>query len=187
MQPALGREFTAGDDSPSANGTVHAELEPVEAPFGADPAIVQPTIYLDAKPYTVIGVMPEGSPFLSPTRSSGRRFTTRCRQASWPMINSHMFSVVGRLKPGVIASPGSRRSSLISRRIHDAHLDDRSSSRLPNSRPLIEHMVGDIKRPLYVLLAATGCLLLIACINVANLLVARAPRRAAGNSLSAPL
>ena len=88
-----------------------------------------------------------------------------------------MFRVVGRLKPGVSASQGVADLSLISQRIHNAHLNDPFVFASARSRPLLEHIVGEIKKPLYVLLAATCCLLLIACLNVANLLVARAAAR----------
>ena len=92
-------------------------------------------------------------------------------------FSMHMFRVVGRLKPGVSAAQGVADLSLISRRIHNAHLNDPFVFRSANSRSLLEHMVGEIKKPLYVLLEATCCLLLIACLNVANLLVARAAAR----------
>src|SRR6202042_2070839 len=67
--------------------------------------------------------------------------------------------------------------SLISRRNHDAHLNAPFVFRSASNRPLLDYVVGDIKKPLYVLLEATCCLLLIACLNVANLLVARAAAR----------
>ena len=84
-----------------------------------------------------------------------------------------MFDVVGQLKPGVSAAQGVADLSIISQRIHNAHLNDPFVFRSAKSRPLLEHMVGEIKKPLYVLLKAICCLLLIACFNVANLLVAR--------------
>jgi putative ABC transport system permease protein len=84
---------------------------------------------------------------------------------------------VGRLKPGVSASQGVADLSLISQRIHSEHLNDPFVFPRASSRPLLEHIVGEIKKPLYVLLEATYCLLLIACLNVANLLVARAVAR----------
>ena len=92
-------------------------------------------------------------------------------------FSNHMFSVVGRLKPGVSASQGVADLSIISERIHNAHLNDPFVFRNARSRPLLEHMVGEIKKPLYLLLEATCCLLLIACLNVANLQVARAATR----------
>jgi putative ABC transport system permease protein len=100
----------------------------------------------------------------------------------WPeewmtSYNNHSFRVVGRLKPGVSAAQGVADLSLISLRIHNAHLGEPVIYRSANSRPMLDDIVGDIKKPLYILLDATCCLLLIACLNVANLLVARAAAR----------
>src|SRR5438132_1007905 len=92
-------------------------------------------------------------------------------------LDSHDYLAIGRLKPGVSASQGRTELSLIVKRLHDQHLDNPFVSKAANTRPLLEDMVGDIETPLYVLLAATGCVLLIACLNVANLLVARAAAR----------
>jgi ABC-type antimicrobial peptide transport system permease subunit len=92
-------------------------------------------------------------------------------------FSNHMFRVVGRLKPGVSASQGVADLSIISQRIHNEHLNDPFVLQSAKSRPLLDHIVGEIKKPLYVLLEATCCLLLIACLNVANLLVARAAAR----------
>jgi putative ABC transport system permease protein len=92
--------------------------------------------------------------------------------------DSHDFNAIGRLKPGVNAAEATAELSVIVRRLHDAHPDDAFVSKAAESRPLLEHMVGDIKTPLYVLLlGATACLLLIACLNVAGLIVARGVAR----------
>jgi putative ABC transport system permease protein len=92
-------------------------------------------------------------------------------------FSNHQFRVVGRLKPGVSVSQGLADLSVISERIHNEHLNDPFIFRSAKNRPLLEHIVGEIKKPLYMLLAATCCLLLIACLNVGNLLVARAAAR----------
>src|ERR1700726_2868068 len=92
-------------------------------------------------------------------------------------FSNHMFPVVGGPKPGVSASRSVAELSIISQRIHNEHLNDPFVFQSAKGRPLLEHMVGEIKKPLYVLLEATCCLLLIACLNVANLLVARAAAR----------
>ncbi len=177
VQPALGRDFTAGDDTPSANGTVLLSWSLWKRRFGADPAMVNQTIYLSSKPYTVIGVMPEWFAFPEPNIQVWTPVYHEKPAKIMAMIDSHMFYVVGRLKPGVAQGQGLADLSMISRRLHDSHPDNAFVRDAAQMEPLIDAMVGEIKRPLYMLLAATGCLLLIACINVANLLVARAVGR----------
>jgi putative ABC transport system permease protein len=92
-------------------------------------------------------------------------------------VAAHQFAVVGRLNPEASQAQGLADISAITLRVHNAHLDNPFVSKAANVKPLIEDIVGDIRQPLYVLLAATGCVLLIACLNVANLLVARAVGR----------
>jgi predicted permease len=177
VQPALGRNFAQADDNSAANGTVILSWGLWMRRFGGDRAILNQTIYLDAQPYTVIGVMPAWFDFPDPAT---QLWTPVFHERSVEQMSSfdmHMFRVIGRLKPGVSAMQGVADLSLISRRIHDAHLSDPFVFRNASSQPLLDHIVGDIKKPLYVLLEATCCLLLIACLNVANLLVARAAAR----------
>ena len=177
VQPALGRDFTQADDSPAANGTVLLSWGLWKRRFGGDRAVLNQTIYVDAKPYTVIGIMPAWFDFPNPATQLWTAVYHDTPEGPMNSFSMHMFGVVGRLKPGVSAAQGVADLSIISRRIHDAHLNDPFVFRSASSRPLLEHMVGDIKKPLYVLLQATCCLLLIACLNVANLLVARAAAR----------
>jgi len=177
VQPALGRDFMQSDDSPAANGTVLLSWGLWKRRFGGDPAILNQTIELDAQPYTVIGVMPAWFDFPSPSTQLLTPVYHDMPEEQMTAFNQHMFRVVGRLKRGVSAAQGVADLSIISQRIHNAHLNDPFVFRSAKSRPLLEHIVGEIKKPLYVLLGATCCLLLIACLNVANLLVARAAAR----------
>jgi putative ABC transport system permease protein len=177
MQPALGRDFAQGDDSPSANGTVLLSWGLWKRRFGGDRAILNQIIYLDAVPYTVIGIMPARFDFPDPATQLWTPVYHDKSAEIMSAIDNHMFRVVGRLKPGVSQAQGVADLSLISQRIHNANLHDPFVKDAANGRPLLEHMVGDIKKPLYLLLEATFCLLLIACLNVANLLVARAASR----------
>jgi putative ABC transport system permease protein len=177
VQPALGREFTQADDSPSANGTVLLSWGLWKRRFGGDRAILNQTIYLDAMPYTVIGIMPAGFDFPAPATQLWTPVYHDRPPEMMTALDGHIFRVVGRLKPGVSAAQGVADLSLISRRIHNAHLSEPFIYRAANGRPLLEHMVGNVEKPLYLLLEATFCLLLIACLNVANLLVARAASR----------
>ncbi|HEV2133027.1 MAG TPA: ABC transporter permease [Terracidiphilus sp.] len=177
VQPILGRDFTAADDSRSANGTVVLSWSLWQRRFGGDGGILNRTIDLNAKPYTVIGIMPAWFQFPDSRTQLWMPVYHEANEKMMSVLDMHTFRVVGRLNPGVTAAQATADLSLITQRIHNAHLDDPFVSAAANSRPLLEHMVGDIRTPLYVLLAATGCLLLIACLNVANLLVARAAAR----------
>jgi predicted permease len=177
VQPALGRDFTQSDDSGAANGTVLLSWGLWKRRFGGDPAILNQTIYLDAQPYTVIGVMPAWFDFPDPSTQLWTPVYHDKPEDTMTSFSNHMFRVVGRLKPGVSPSQGVADLSVISQRIHNAHLNDPFVFGSAKSRPLLEHMVGETKKPLYVLLEATCCLLLIACLNVANLLVARSAAR----------
>src|SRR5882672_2504656 len=177
VQPALGRDFTEADDNPAANGTVLLSWGLWKRRFGGDPAILNQTIHLDAQPYTVIGVMPAWFDFPDPSTQLWTPVYHDKPEDTMMSFSNHLFRVVGRLKPGVTASQGVADLSLISQRIHNEHLNDPFVFSRASTRPLLEHMVGEIKKPLYVLLEATCCLLLIACLNVANLLVARAEAR----------
>ena len=177
VQPALGRDFTQADDNLAANATVLLSWGLWKRRFGGDPAILNQTIHLDAQPYTVIGVMPAWFDFPDPSTQLWTPVYHDRPKDQMTTFSNHQFRVVGRLKPGVSASQGVADLSVISQRVHNEHLNDPFVFRGAKSRPLLEHIVGEIKKPLYMLLAATCCLLLIACLNVGNLLVARAAAR----------
>jgi putative ABC transport system permease protein len=177
VQPALGRDFAESDDSPSANGTVLLSWGLWKRRFAGNRGLLNQTIYLDAVPYTVIGIMPAGFDFPDPDTQLWTPVYHEEPTEIMAAIDDHNFRVVGRLKPGVSAAQGVADLSIISQRIHNANLNDPFVFSAANDRLLLEHMVGDIEKPLYLLLEATFCLLLIACLNVANLLVARAASR----------
>lgn len=177
VQPALGRNFTESDDNASANGAVLLSWSLWKRRFGGDPAILNRSIYIDAQPVTVIGVMPPSFDFPTPGTQLWLPISYQTPEKYLAEISDHMFRVLGRLKPGVSEAQAVADLSLISLHIHNANLDNPFIYMGANSRPLLEHMVGPMKRPLYVLLAATTCVLLIACLNIANLLVARAAAR----------
>src|ERR1700723_2672495 len=177
VQPALGRDFTQADDTPGASGTVLLSWGLWKRRFGSDPGILNQTIELDAVPYTVIGVMPAWFDFPDPSTQLWTPVYHDKPEDMMLSFSNHMFRVVGRLNPGVSVSQGVADLSIISQRIHNEHLNDPFVFRSSRSRPLLDHIVGETKKPLYMLLGATCCLLLIACLNVANLLVARAAAR----------
>ena len=134
-------------------------------------------INLDAKPYTVIGVMPRWFAFAEQKVQIFLPVYHEKKPEEMAAIDNHGFRVIGRLKPGVTREQAAQEVSAIVRQIHDADLDNPFVSSGAAIRPLIDYLVGDIRPALYMLLAATGCMLLIACLNVANLLTARSAAR----------
>lgn len=177
VQPALGRNFTEDEDKPSANPTVMLSWGLWKRRFGGNPAILNQTILLNAKPYTVVGALPAWFAYPNAAVQLWTPIYQNEPHDEITAIDSHDFLAIGRLKPGVRSAQAMADLTLITRRLHNQHLDDPFVSISATSRPLLDSLVGNIRTPLYVLLAATGCVLLIACLNVANLLVARAAAR----------
>ena len=177
VEPALGRSFAAADDQHSAAATAILSWGLWKRRFGGDPAILNQTIHLDMKSYTVIGVMPSWFAYPAQATQLWTPIYHEEPAETIQALDDHEFVAVGRLNPNTTETQARAELSLIVRRLHDEHRDNPFVSDAANSRPLLEDMVGDIKTPLYVLLAATGCVLLIACLNIANLLVARSATR----------
>lgn len=177
VRPALGRDFQASDDRRQADGVVLLTWPLWQRRFGGNRAIVNRPIHLNSRVYTVIGVLPPWFSYSDPKIQLWTSIYHDKPAAYMAQIAAHNFGGLGRLKPGVNEAQARADLSLISRRIHDAHLDNGFVSKAANTRPLLDDFVGDLRRPLLVLLAATACVLLIACLNVANLLVARAAAR----------
>ncbi|HEY1808760.1 MAG TPA: ABC transporter permease, partial [Acidobacteriaceae bacterium] len=177
VQPALGRDFTAADDRPSANATVILSWGLWKRRLGGDPSILNRTLLLDAKPYVVIGVMPSWFAYPGSTIQLWTPIHHEELPAMMQALDDHESQAVGRLKPGVSLSTAVAELSVITLRIHNAHRDDPFVSEGANGRFLLDAMVGDMRTPLAILLGATGCVLLIACLNIANLLVARSVGR----------
>ncbi|HEY2470032.1 MAG TPA: ABC transporter permease [Terracidiphilus sp.] len=177
IQPALGRNFTAADDQPSANPTVILSWGLWKRRFGGNPNVLNQTILLDTRPYTIIGVMP--SWFALPNAAAQLWTPIHYNEPPNLMkaIDDHDFHVIARLKPGVLPAQAVNELSILTRHIHDANLSDPFVSIAAQIKPLLDSMVRNVETSLYILLGATGCLLLIACLNVANLLVARAAAR----------
>jgi predicted permease len=177
VEPALGRGFRASDDDLSANATAILTWGLWKRRFGGDPAILNRTIHLEQKSYTVIGILPASFSYPDQQVQLWTPVYHEIDADEMNAIDSHDFVAIGRLKPGVSEGEATAELSVITRRLHDAHLDDPFVSIGAESRPLLDDVVGDVKTPLYVLLAATGCVLLITCLNVASLLVARGAAR----------
>jgi len=177
VEPALGRNFSAVEDSPSANGTVLLSWNLWKRRFGGERSIVGQTILLDGRPYKVIGVMPSWFAYPYSTVQLWTAASHERTAAEMEALDNHNFQAVGRLKPGVSLPAAVNELSLITLRIHNAHADDPFISSGAHGRFLLDSLVGDVRTPLLILVGATGCVLLIACLNVSNLLVARSMGR----------
>jgi predicted permease len=176
VQPAYGRLFTASDDRYGANETTVLTWGLWKRRFGGDPKIVGHTILLDSKPFTVIGILPAWFAYPSPRT---QLWTLVYPQATPQMMashDSHNFNVIGKMKSGVSLAAATADLSNISAQERKQRPDGPVFN-AAHVRSLVDADTYEIKSLLYELFAATGCLLLIACLNIANLLVARSASR----------
>jgi predicted permease len=180
VRPVLGREFTAGDDRPGAAATAILSARFWKRRYRADPAIVGKSIWLDAKPYTIVGVLPATFVYSGAYGGNAVQVWTPVRHEApaWLMqtYGDHEFQVVARLAPGVTLAAVESQIVALQKQIKAAHPEPAVH---PSAigRTMLDDAVHNYKTPLYALMAATGCVLLIACMNVAGLLVARAASR----------
>jgi predicted permease len=176
VQPALGRLFLASDDRPEANGTVVLTWGLWKRRYGGDPGVIGKTLLLDARQYTVIGVLPAWFAYPDTQVQLWTPLYHERSRANMGMFVAHNFDVVGRLKAGVSMTQANAELGAIQAAIRKQYpqgpVNDATSI-----RPMLDAETYKVKAGLYTLLAATGCLLLIACLNTANLLVARGATR----------
>jgi len=190
VQPMMGRSFTPDDDKPGAPSTAVITANFWKRRYASDPAITGKTIWLDAKPYTIIGVLPSTFVYSGAFGGSADQIWTPVRhEASASLLHTygdHEFLAVARLAPGVSLATLAARVDALQRQIKSAHPEPAVH---PGAigRTMLDDAVHNYKTPLYALLGATGCVLLIACMNVAGLLVARAASRSKEFAIRAAL
>src|SRR5262245_374514 len=174
VKPALGRSFLAEEDKPDANKVVMLSYGLWQRRYGGELDIIGRELLLNGEKHMVVGVAPTGFQFLKseidlwvPVRFTQQELANR---------GSHYLWVVGRMKPGVTLEQANADIKTVMSRI--ARDNPGNAGRIgAYVMSMRDQLAGDSRRPLIVLLVAVGFVLLIACANIANLLLARAVNR----------
>lgn len=173
VSPALGRNFSSEEEQPGKDQVVIIGHGLWKRRFGGDPNILEQTIMLNGNPRTVIGVMPQG--FAFPGKDSEMWVPIALTQQQMAARNSIAYQVIGRIKPGVTFGQAKANLETVNRWI----LNQNPNQEGYGVNPVLYHdqVVGSVRPALLALLGAVAFVLLIACANVANLLLSRAAAR----------
>ncbi|HUI56615.1 MAG TPA: ABC transporter permease [Bryobacteraceae bacterium] len=175
IQPLLGRDFVAGDDRQGAHPVAILSYRIWQTYFGSDPAILGATVSLDRRPYTVIGVLAPRFQFYRPAQVFVPISDAVVRQALWMREDHSGLDAIARLKPRVTLEQAQAQINAIASRLQSAYPGNAGvGARVVTLR---ERISGRDRERLMILLAAVSLVLLIACVNVAGLLLVRAAGR----------
>ncbi len=176
VSPSLGRLFTSEEEQFGRHHVVLLSYELWQRRFAGDRNIVGREVKLGGESHTVTGVMPRGLPFFDNLPEvelwTPISFAPKDNMAT---RNNHFINLVGRLKPGVTAEQAQQDASAIAKNMYEETPGDVGLGALVV--PVQEQLAGDSRTGLLVLLGAVVFVLLVACVNVANLLLARASAR----------
>ena len=176
VNPILGRTFLAEEEQWGRHHVVLLSYGLWQSRFGGDPNVLGRTVHLDGEDETIVGVMPRGMPFfddLPPVDlwaplAYGPKDEMNTR-------GNHYLQVVARLKPGVTVAQAQANVSDVAQQLENEHPENKGLG--GKVVPVREQLVGDVQPALLILLGAVSFVLLIACFNVANLMLARATSR----------
>ena len=174
IMPRLGRAFTPEDDRPRANPVVILSHGLWQRKFGGAVTAIGRVIELNATRCEIVGVMPPGFHFVSQDTDYWEPYRLDRHQA-WRETAGRFISVVGRLGPGVTQAAAQVEMESLARRLEQIHPFNKNTS--ATVVPLRDVLTGEVRTSLLTLFAAVAVLLLIACFNVANLLLARSASR----------
>jgi len=194
VEPMIGRLFHPEEYAPGKNQVVILGNAFWRSHYGGDPKIIDKTITLDGRSFTVAGVMPPGIYPLWPT-TEGRISFDESHQQFWlPMAynsrwaanrTAHALGVVGRLKAGITFAQAQAEMNTIGARLEQEHAENKGERIIVN--PFMNEVVGDVRPALLTLLGAVGLVLLIACANIASLLLAQHAARSKEIAIRAAL
>jgi putative ABC transport system permease protein len=178
VQPALGRAITAEDDLPGAARVALLSDGFWRRRFGADPSIVGQSISFNAMPVTVIGVLPATYRHVEINPERAADIFTPFRWDSEGAANrgGHFIRAIARLRDGVEVEQGRAELEAVAARLEQQYPADNTAQGV-RVDPLLEATVGEARPVVILLAAAVGIVLLVACANVANLLLARGTGR----------
>jgi hypothetical protein len=179
VAPAFGRTFTEAEDQPQGEPVVLLTWSLFQRRFAGDPSIIGKQIHLDTIPTTVIGVLPSWFTYPDARIQYWLPYAQTFAASDYGIHDGHQSEVVARLRPDLSLAAATQQVSAVQYRIHLANASKPVAEDVW-SRPMIDDLVRGVRTQLLVLLCAVGCMLLIACLNVSNLLVARAAARRKG-------
>jgi predicted permease len=175
VQAAIGRTFTESEDRPDGNA-VMLTWNLFERRFGGDQSIVGRQIHLDGKPYTVVGVLPKRFTYPDAKVQVWVPYAAGLPPTILQHHDFHFSRVVARVRPDVSLANALSQVEAVQYRLHSQNLNAPVAEDVA-SKTLIQDLAQDVKKPLIILLCAVACMLLIGCLNIANLLVARSAAR----------
>ena len=179
VQPALGRNFTPGEDAPNGPAVVILSHELWQTRFGGRPALLNQTIQLNGQPWQVVGIMP---PHLSNPFSPTQVFAPRVFEVSGltpqqVQVGAGYAQPIARLKPDVSLAQAAAELAALGQAYRAQFATRLDAGNLIEPRPYLETLVGPLRPTFYTLLAAVAAVLLIACANVASLFLGRLAAR----------
>ena len=175
VHAAIGRTFAESEDRPDGTA-VMLTWNLFERRFGGDPSMVGRQIHLDGKPYTVVGVLPKWFTYPDAKVQLWVTYASGIPPAVLEHHDFHFTRVVARLRPDVNLASALSQVEAVQYREHLQNLHVPVAEDVA-SRTLIQDLAQNVKKPLIILLSAVACMLLIGCLNVANLMVARSAAR----------